>query len=116
MVQQWVSENPAEGPFPNTSPTRIRDITDGTSCTFMMGEIQEQRTPWAQGGNGSIRPFIEKPYINGPDGWGGKHKAGTYFLFADGSVRCINEAVDPMTMEALTSIAGGEVHPEIPKP
>lgn len=88
--------------------TRIRDITDGTSNTVTVGEIVKDRGPWLQGGTGTIRPLVEKPYIGGPDGWGGNHTGGSMFLMGDGSVRFISQNVDPKTMEALVTIQGGE--------
>lgn len=97
------------GIFANFRSTKIRDITDGTSNTVMFGEVIKERGPWIQGGKATIRPFVEKPYINGPDGWGGNHTGGAFFSMADGSVRFISENIDPKTMEALITIQGGEV-------
>ncbi len=97
------------GMFSYASPTSLRDITDGSSNTLMIGEVQDQRGPWAQGGLGTVRPLTQKPYINGPDGWGGKHVGGGLFLLSDGSVRFVSENIDAAVMEALTTIAGGEV-------
>jgi len=89
--------------------TRIRDITDGTSNTLMTGEVSKDRGGWIQGGPATIRPVSQKPYINGPDGWGGGWRGGSHFGLADGSVRFISENIDPSVMEALTTIRGGEV-------
>ncbi len=96
------------GIFAYDRVTKIRDITDGTSNTLMVGDVGGDRGPWLQGGKGTIRPFVKQPYIGGPDGWGGIHVGGGQFLFADGSVRFISRNIDPKTMEALITIQGGE--------
>ncbi len=87
--------------------TRIRDILDGTSNTIMTSETNDGG-PWAAGGRGTVRAFTKQPYINGPDGFGGKHPGGCIMGFADGSVRFISEHVDPTLLEALATKAGGE--------
>jgi hypothetical protein len=96
------------GVFAYHRTTSIRDITDGTSNTLMVGDISKGRGPWLQGGKGTIRPFVEKPYLGGPDGWGGNHVGGAHFGLADGSVRFISQNIDPKTLEALVTIQGGE--------
>lgn len=97
------------GVFAYDRTTKIRDISDGTSNTLMVGEASKDFGPWASGGNSTIRPFTKKPYLNGPDGIGGPYKGGVNFALCDGSVRFISENVDPSVIEALTTIRGGEV-------
>lgn len=96
------------GIFAFDYPRRIQDITDGLSNCLMVGEVSEGRGPWAQGGNPTIRPLTKRPYIKGPDGFGGGRPSGCNFLLGDGSVRSISEAIDPSVMEAMTTIQGGE--------
>ncbi len=97
------------GVFGYNRTTRIRDITDGTSNTVMVSEAAKNLGPWAAGGESTIRALTKKPYINGPDGLGGFHQGGCLMLMGDGSVHFISENIDPNTMEALSTIAGGEV-------
>ena len=87
----------------------FRDITDGTSNTMMVSEASQDLGPWAAGGKSTLRSLTKKPYINGPDGLGGVAKGGMNVLFADGSVRFISENINPTVLEALMTIAGGEV-------
>ena len=96
------------GVFSFVRPTRIRDITDGTSNTAMVAEASRSASPWTAASE-SIRPLTQQPYINGPDGIGGPYNGGCNMLFGDGSVRFLSEDVDPGVMEALSTIAGGEV-------
>ncbi|NNJ25107.1 DUF1559 domain-containing protein [Alienimonas chondri] len=95
------------GVFGYDRATKFRDITDGLSNTLMYGSVHENVGPWAQGGPSTIRAFTQKPYINGPDGFGG-HPGGTQFGFADGSVQFISENVDPSVLEALSTTSGAE--------
>jgi len=98
------------GIFGYNRVTKLRDITDGTSNTIMITEVNKKLGPWAQGGNSTIRSLTKKPYINGPDGiggpWGGK---GCHIGLADGSVRFVSENIDPDVMKALSTMSGGEV-------
>jgi len=103
--------DPKAGVFAENRVTRVSDIKDGTSMTLMTGEVQSNRGPWLQGTK-TIRPFTEKPYINGPDGFGGSGPQGAQFGLADGSVRFISSNIDPQVLEALSTINGGETVPE----
>lgn len=97
------------GMFAYDRKTQMRDITDGTSNTLMVGEVSNGRTPWSQAGPGSIRPIVKAPGINVPGGFGGAAPGGCNFLLGDGSVRFVSEKIDARLMESLTTIAGGEV-------
>ena len=89
--------------------TGIRDITDGTSNTMMVGDAVDPVPSYLNGAL-SIRGLTQEPYINGPDGFGSHHVGGMQVLFADGSVRFISN-IDGQVMEALTTIGGGELVP-----
>ena len=101
------ANDPKAGIFAYNRVTRIRDIRDGTSNTLAVGETEEA-APWAAGGKSTIRPLTKKPYINGGNGYGGR-VGGAQFLMGDGAVRFISEDIDPDVMEALSTMAGGEV-------
>ncbi|MCA8999693.1 MAG: DUF1559 domain-containing protein [Planctomycetaceae bacterium] len=96
------------GIFGYNRVTRIRDITDGTSNTMMTSEASDHG-PWSAGGYSTIRAFTEVPYINGPDNIGNPWSPrGTNVGMADGSVRTVNEDIDPSVIEAMATINGGE--------
>lgn len=94
------------GMFAYGKPRRMAEIIDGTSNTMMVAEVNAELPAWGRA-KGSIRPFIEQPYINGPDGFGGSGE-GLNVAMGDGSVRFISEEIDPLVLEALVTIAGGE--------
>lgn len=97
------------GIFGVNRQTRIRDITDGTSNTLMTSEASGDFGPWMSGGTATMRSFTKQPYINGPDGIGGPYPGGCNVGLADGSVRFVSENIDPKVLEALATMAGGEV-------
>ena len=97
------------GVFGYDRVTGIRDIKDGTSNTMMVIGVNKDLGPWAQGGKSTIRALTKKPYINGPDGFGGGQKGGVSVLFCDGSVRFIAKDFDPAVMEAMATIQGKEL-------
>ena len=105
------TEHKRAGIFGYNRVTKFRDITDGLSNTIMITEVNNKGAgPWAQGGESTIRSLTKKPYINGPDGIGGRKKLGAvHVLLADGSVRLISKDIDPAVMEALATKGGGEV-------
>jgi prepilin-type processing-associated H-X9-DG protein len=97
------------GVFGYNRKTRFRDITDGTSNTLMVSEASKSFGAWGAGGVGTIRGFVKKPYINGPDGIGGPYNGGANILFCDGAVRFISEKIDATVLENLARMHDGNV-------
>jgi prepilin-type N-terminal cleavage/methylation domain-containing protein/prepilin-type processing-associated H-X9-DG protein len=119
------------------SRIRVADITDGTSSTLMVGERESRRSPmttWVGAITGSVNPPLNPGYDeegpptlvltntgeaadrrvpNNPlehvEDCSSRHLQGVNFLFCDGSVRSISEAINPVAWEALGTRAGGEV-------
>jgi prepilin-type processing-associated H-X9-DG protein len=102
-------DNAKAGFFGYDRVINIRNITDGTSSTMGVCDVSKDLGGWAVGGKSTIRPLTVKPYINGPDGLGGVHRGGMNVLMVDGSVRFVSEAINADILEALVTIAGGEV-------
>jgi len=122
----------------NTWVTKMKSIQDGTSNTILFGEITESENVknanneanypiWA-GGNpnggcnglanaGAVLRFVDTNYfINRRTGaesnmsFGSKHGAGANFVFADGSVRFLDQSIDVAAYRAMGTRDGGEAN------
>lgn len=109
--------HPRAGVFGYDRQTRLKDITDGASCTMLLAESERVVGSWLSGGPATVRGLdpSDPPYI-GPGRQFGLHETrwgrGANVAFADGSIRCLSESIDPKVFEALSTIAGGETVPK----
>ncbi len=127
---------PGEGIFFRNSRTRFSGITDGTSNTLMVGERSAKLalSSWTGAPTGAqsapVGPSALGPEpapalclghtgeaaeghtpnnpTNHVDDFASRHQQGVNFLFADGSVRNINNTINPVVWEALGTRAGNE--------
>ncbi|MCA9115747.1 MAG: DUF1559 domain-containing protein [Planctomycetaceae bacterium] len=122
------------GMFSENSSTRIRDVTDGTSNVFMVGETKyvslrassgtgaSHWQTWATGCwgdvpcmlgataeaiNGSTFRPVQDNYNPGEatTHFGSHHEGGCHFLAADGSVHFVSENIDLATYQSLGVMA-----------
>lgn len=105
--------------------TRMRDVTDGTSQTFALGETVADWTKWAWWfSNNTVTATCAIPlnYVppglareeNAADwfhsyGFMSRHPGGGHFAMVDGGVRFISENVNPDVYRDLATIQGSEV-------
>jgi prepilin-type processing-associated H-X9-DG protein len=120
----------SEGILRAMSHTRMIDIRDGSSQTFLLGERIVQTgldgsLPFTSAWCGQVAfqdgyeyrsvphlmPRAQHP-INNSDAdplcFGSRHTGGTNFVLGDGSTRFLNSSIDSRIFEALGTANGGE--------
>ncbi len=125
-VHNTVSNN---GLFQRTSffePINLRNVTDGTSNTFMIGEVvvsQDYHSAaffsdgdWATCGlplnfflQNASEDDLKNKYWYKLRGYKSLHPGGAQFVLADGSVHFIQENIDTISYRALSTRDGGEI-------
>jgi hypothetical protein len=101
-------DDPKAGVFGFSQRTRPQDLKDGAANTIATMGVQSRLGPWAAGGDSTVRALTQRPYVNGPDGFGSGQPDGMLVGMADGSVRFISKDVDPAVLEQLATVGGGE--------
>jgi len=91
------------------------EIPDGASNTIALAGVSGKLGPWAAGGAATVRGLTQRPYINGPDGFGSGQPDGMLVGMADGSVRFLSKDIDPAVLERLATIHGGDPDPSVAK-
>ncbi len=114
----------ADGIMANMQPCHIRDISDGTSNTLMIGEVTGGGPGTYTGSCWAHLALTDTAGgINGPgtvpgggsganyfsSGFSSFHPGGCHFLMADGSVQFLSQNINQHVLVALTTRAGGEV-------
>ncbi|MBN2292507.1 MAG: DUF1559 domain-containing protein [Pirellulales bacterium] len=115
----WTSDDTV---FIFNKSTTLRDIADGVSQTFVVGERSCKPFPsaWAgampEGEHARERvlglldspPLLSAADENESIEFGSYHPAGSQFLLADGAVRLVTPEIDPALFKALGTRSGGE--------
>jgi prepilin-type N-terminal cleavage/methylation domain-containing protein/prepilin-type processing-associated H-X9-DG protein len=125
------------GCFYRNSRTRVADIRDGTSNTIFVIERESRRSPmttWVGAVTGALNPPLNPAFEEEGPGTlvltntgeaaagrvpnnslghvedpSSRHPTGVNTLLGDGSVRMLQNTIDPRIWEALGTRAGGEV-------
>ena len=112
-----------KGVFFGNSSIGIRDMTDGTSNTFVTGErdMKFGQAVWAgvhyatsSGGNVGNGKFVLGDAVAGPNsrvatGFGSRHTGGCHILMGDGAVRFISENINLATWQMLSQVSDGGI-------
>ncbi len=89
--------------FSADRPTKMADITDGTSYTIMVVEVDDQHAAiWTKPEDW---PFDPEAPANGLSRF---FQGGFHAAFCDGSVHFLPKTIDRKTLKALFTRAGGE--------
>ena len=92
------------GMFGFSRTARPQDIAKGAGNTVAILGVTQRLGPWGAGGEATVRGLTERPYINGPDGFGSGQPDGMLAGMADGSVRFLAKNMDPAVLEQLARI------------
>lgn len=84
--------------FEGAEPIRFAHITDGTSNTILVGEVQDAAIPWTAPRDVDVAVHST---IGDPEGFSSYHFGGAQFLMSDGAVRFISESIDQRTLNNL---------------
>ncbi len=116
------ADDPRAGVFGFGRKTELAHIADGASNTIAVLGVTKRLGAWAAGGEPTARGLTQRPYVNGPDGFGSGQPDGMVAGMADGSVRFLSKDIDPEVLEQLATIHGGEapalagLDPEVEQP
>lgn len=85
--------------------TTVDDVQDGLSNTMLLAGVQDNLGAWAAGGRATVRGLTQRPYVNGPDGFGSGQPDGMFVLTADGRARFISKSTDPVLLERMAAMS-----------
>lgn len=115
-----------DGFFKQNAQSRFADILDGTSNTFMIGEIswddrrgvRTRYRTWSRGHNqndwsAGVKNFaqqINSDYTTlfNSMAFGSNHPGGCHFLLADASINFLSDSTDFGLLLSAASVSGGE--------
>jgi len=100
-------DDPRCGLFGYGRAPRPEELPRGASNTLAVLGAAGRLGPWAAGGDPTVRPLTQRPYVDGPDGFGSGQPNGMLAGMADGSVRFISKSADPAVLEQLAALRGG---------
>jgi Protein of unknown function (DUF1559) len=94
--------------FPGARSTKLEDVTDGTSNTLAIVEVDNVNVPWTAPTDLDVRTMSFQ--VNDPKrpGISSKHPGGANVGVADGRTRWARDSMTPGNLRAALTIAGGE--------
>jgi hypothetical protein len=105
------ASDPRAGIFADDRKTRLEDVRDGLSNTWLVMGACGQLGAWAAGGHPTVRSITRDPIVNGPDGVGTGQAKSMFVLMADGSVRTVSSMADSRLLRSMATINDGKPLP-----
>jgi prepilin-type processing-associated H-X9-DG protein len=101
-------ESPRAGILGYDRKVTEKDLKRGTSETVLVIETSQANGAWTAAGAPTARGLIPggSPYIGVGGQFGGNHRLGANAGFADGSVRFIEQSIDPAVWQAMATLSG----------
>ena len=94
--------------FPGTETVKIRDVTDSASNTIMVVDAGDANAViWTKPDDWEVDPDPDTRAVFSSHA--ARFDNGSYFIFADGSVRFLHETTSPRLLRALLTRNGGEI-------
>jgi hypothetical protein len=114
------SPSNGDGVFFHNSAIRTALVRDGLSNTIFVGERSSRLggSTWVGSVSGARKSMarvvgrtgkVPNDVLGYFEDFSSHHVAGAFFLFGDGSVRILSDAMDLQTYRALATRSGGEV-------
>ncbi len=99
-------ENSRAGFFGYERILKREDIKDLADSILMVAETSQVYGAWTAAGSPTTRGLLldESPYIGAGGQFGGNHRDGANVAFADGSIRFIENNVDPTVWESMSTL------------
>jgi prepilin-type processing-associated H-X9-DG protein len=99
-------DNPDAGFFGYERKLSFDTLKRPSSTVLVAVETLYAHGAWSASGPPTARGVVEdSPYLGADGQFGGIHAAGANALFADCSVQCLNESVDPRLFKAMATMA-----------
>jgi prepilin-type processing-associated H-X9-DG protein len=100
--------DPRAGFFGYERKLTVDDIRGRSGGILMVLETAQVESAWTAAGRPTARGLERggAPYVGAGGQFGGNHRGGVGALFADGSVRFLEEPVDPAALEAMATLKG----------
>jgi prepilin-type processing-associated H-X9-DG protein len=101
-------KDPRAGIFGYDRPVKPTELKRGTSETVMVVETSQASGAWTAAGSSTTRGVVpdRTPYFGVNGQFGGNHRDGANVAFADGSVRFVEQTIDPKLWEAMATLSG----------
>lgn len=87
---------------------RLEDVRDDPRTTILVAEVYGTGVAWAEPRDINAKDASLRINDASPNAIRSRHRGGAHVLFCDGRIGFLRETLDPKTVEAMATIAGGE--------